>query len=52
MFDDTTQNIIVEGNEGYKKAQSFMKTMMPSTVKVKKIEVRYHCSSKKILSKN
>ena len=33
MFDDTTQNIIVEGNEGYKKAQSFMKTMMPSTVK-------------------
>ncbi len=33
MFDDTTQNIIVEGNEGYKKAQSFMKTMMPSSVK-------------------
>ena len=33
MFDDTTKNIIVEGNEGYKKAQSFMKTMMPSSVK-------------------
>ncbi len=33
MFDDNTQNIIVEGNEGYKKAQSFMKTMMPSSVK-------------------
>ncbi len=33
MFDDSTQNIIVEGNEGYKKAQSFMKTMMPSFVK-------------------
>ncbi len=33
MFDDNTQNIIVEGNEGYKKAQSFMKTMMPSNVK-------------------
>ena len=33
MFDDNTQNIIVEGNEGYKKAQLFMKTMMPSSVK-------------------
>mgnify|MGYP001484843245 FL=1 len=33
MFDDNTQNIIVEGVDGYKKAQSFMKTMMPSSVK-------------------
>ncbi len=33
MFDDNTKNIIVEGNEGYKKAQSFMKTMMASNVK-------------------
>jgi len=33
MFDDNTKNIIVEGNEGYKKAQTFMKTMMPSNVK-------------------
>ena len=33
MFDENTQSIIVEGNEGYKKAQSFMKTMMPSNVK-------------------
>ncbi len=33
MFDENTKNIIVEGNEGYKKAQSFMKTMMPSNVK-------------------
>tara|TARA_B100000902_G_scaffold21050_1_gene25348 strand:- start:996 stop:2798 length:1803 start_codon:yes stop_codon:yes gene_type:complete len=33
MFDENTNNIIVEGNEGYKKAQSFMKTMMPSSVK-------------------
>ncbi len=33
MFDDNTQNIIIEGNEGYKKAQSFMKTMLPSSVK-------------------
>ena len=33
MFDENTKNIIVEGNEGYKKAQSFMKTMMPSSAK-------------------
>ncbi|MDC1416034.1 Rne/Rng family ribonuclease [Pelagibacteraceae bacterium] len=33
MFDDTTLSIIVEGNEGYKKAQTFMKMMMPSSVK-------------------
>ena len=33
MFDENTKNIVVEGNEGYKKAQSFMKTMMPSSIK-------------------
>mgnify|MGYP001266976010 FL=1 len=33
MFDDNTKNIIIEGNEGYKKAQSFMKTMMPASLK-------------------
>ncbi len=33
MFDDNTKNIIVEGNEGYKKAQTFMKMTMPSSVK-------------------
>ena len=33
MFDEDTKNIIIEGNEGYKKAQKFMKTMMPSNVK-------------------
>ncbi len=33
MFDDNTQSIIVEGTDGYKKAQSFMKTMMPTSVK-------------------
>ncbi len=33
MFDDNTKSIMVEGNEGYKKAQSFMKTMMPSSLK-------------------
>ena len=33
MYDDNTKNIIVEGNEGYKKAQDFMRMMMPSQVK-------------------
>ncbi len=33
MYDENTQNIFVEGNEGYKKAQNFMKMMMPSHVK-------------------
>ena len=33
MYDEDTKNIIVEGNEGYKKAQSFMKLMMPTNVK-------------------
>ncbi len=33
MFDENTQNIVVEGNDGYKKAQLFMKTMMPSNLK-------------------
>ena len=33
MYDEDTQNIIIEGNEGYKKAQNFMKIMMPSHVK-------------------
>ncbi|NCW37010.1 MAG: Rne/Rng family ribonuclease [Proteobacteria bacterium] len=33
MYDENTQNIIIEGNEGYRKAQNFMKMMMPSNVK-------------------
>ena len=33
MFDDNTKNIIIEGNDGYKKAQTFMKMIMPSSVK-------------------
>ncbi len=33
MYDDNTNNIIIEGNEGYKKAQNYMKMMMPSHVK-------------------
>ena len=33
MYDENTKNVIIEGNEGYKKAQNFMKMMMPSHVK-------------------
>ena len=33
IYDEDTKSIIVEGNEGYKKAQDVMKMMMPSQVK-------------------
>jgi ribonuclease E len=33
MFDEETQNIIIEGNDAYKKAQNFMKMIMPNHVK-------------------
>ena len=33
MYDESTKSIIIEGNDGYKKAQNFMKMMMPSHVK-------------------
>ena len=33
MYDENTKSIIIEGNEGYKKAQNFMKMLMPSHVK-------------------
>ena len=33
IYDDETQNIIVDGNEGYLKAKNFMKILMPSHVK-------------------
>ena len=33
MYDENTKKIIIEGNEGYKKAQNFMKMIMPSHVK-------------------
>ena len=37
MYDEETKNVIIEGNEGYKKAQNFMKLLMPSQVrKIKK----------------
>jgi ribonuclease E len=33
MYDEDTNNIVIEGSDAYKKAQSFMKLMMPSHVK-------------------
>ncbi len=33
MYDEDTNSIVIEGNEGYKKAQGFMKLMMPAHVK-------------------
>jgi ribonuclease E len=33
MYDEDTKSIVIEGNDGYKKAQTFMKLMMPSNVK-------------------
>tara|TARA_B100000131_G_scaffold273321_1_gene274694 strand:- start:616 stop:2376 length:1761 start_codon:yes stop_codon:yes gene_type:complete len=33
MLDEDTNNVIVEGNEGYQKAKNFMKLMMPKNVK-------------------
>ena len=33
MYDEETQNIIIDGNEGYQKAKNFMKMIMPSHVK-------------------
>ena len=33
MYDENTQSIIVEGNEGYQKAKNFMKLIMPKHVK-------------------
>ena len=33
IYTEETQSIIIEGNEGYKKAQTFMKMMMPTHVK-------------------
>ena len=33
MYDEETQSIIVEGNEGYQKTKSYMKLMMPKQLK-------------------
>ena len=33
IYDNETKNIIIEGNDGYQKAKSFMKKLMPQDVK-------------------
>jgi len=33
IYDSSTNNVIVEGNEGYQKAKNFMKFLMPENVK-------------------
>ena len=33
MFDEETQSIVVEGNEGYQKAKNYMKLIMPKQLK-------------------
>ena len=33
IYDNNTNNVIVDGNEGYQKAKNFMKTLMPENVK-------------------
>ena len=33
MYDEETQNIIIEGNEGYQKAKTYMKLIMPKNLK-------------------
>ena len=33
MYDDETQNIYVEGNEGYQKTKNYLKLMMPNQIK-------------------
>ena len=33
MFDEETQNIIVEGNDGYQKTKNYIKSMLPKSLK-------------------
>ena len=33
IYDDDTQNIIIQGNEGYQKAKNFMKILMPKILR-------------------
>ena len=33
IYDNETKNIIIEGNDGYQKAKSFMKILMPENIK-------------------
>ena len=53
MYDDDTQNIIVEGNEGYQKAKNYMKLMMPKQLKkVKKYRDKIPLFFKENIEKN
>ena len=41
IYDDETQNIIIDGNEGYQKAKLYVKQLMPKQIKkVKKYRKR------------
>ena len=33
MYDDDTQNIVIEGNDGYQRAKNYMKMIMPKNLK-------------------
>ena len=51
MYDDETQNIIVEGNEAYQKTKNYIKLMMPQNIKkVKKYREKHHFFLKKKLN--
>ena len=53
MYDDETQNIYVEGNEGYQKTKNYMKLMMPSHVKkIKKYRDKIPLFSKEKIEQN
>ena len=53
MFDDETQSITVEGNEGYQKAKNYMKLMMPKQLKkVKKYREKVPLFFKENIEKN
>ena len=53
MLDDETQSIIVEGNDGYQKTKSYVKSMLPKHVKkVKKYRDKVPLFLKKILNQN
>ena len=53
MYDDDTQNIYVEGNEGYQKTKNYLKMMMPNQIKkIKNTEIKYPFFIKKTLSQN
>jgi Ribonucleases G and E len=53
MYDEETQNIVVEGNEGYQKTKNYMKLMMPKQLKkVKKYREKTPLFFKENIKKN